>query len=128
MPRMPPPTHASLAMHAPLPHSSPTMHALPTMHAPCPCHARPLPCTPPIMHIPHHHARPLWTEFLTHASESITFPQTSFAVGKEGPGQRQCLIMDMAVVLGVCCTGVNQCGPLYAQMRTLTWTLGIVSP
>ena len=27
---------------------------------------------------------PLWTEFLTHASENITLPQTSFAVGKDG--------------------------------------------
>ena len=25
---------------------------------------------------------PLWTEFLTHASENITLPQTSFAGGK----------------------------------------------
>ena len=26
---------------------------------------------------------PLWTEFLTHASENITLPQTSFAVGNK---------------------------------------------
>ena len=27
---------------------------------------------------------PPWTEFLTHASENITLPQTSFAGGKNG--------------------------------------------
>ena len=26
---------------------------------------------------------PLWTEFLTHASENVTFPQTSFAGGNK---------------------------------------------
>ena len=57
-PRMPPPatTHAPQAtMHAPLA----------TTHAPR------QPCTPP------------WTEFLTHASENITLPQTSFAGRKK---------------------------------------------
>ena len=29
------------------------------------------------------HVRPPWTEFLAHASENITLPQTSFAGGKK---------------------------------------------
>ena len=35
-------------------------------------------CTPPVTH-----PSPLWTEFLTHASENITLPQTSFAGGND---------------------------------------------
>ena len=30
---------------------------------------------------PRDQAPPLWTEFLTHACENITLPQTSFAIG-----------------------------------------------
>ena len=36
-----------------------------------------MPCTPPATH-----ALPLWTEWLTHASENITMPRTSFLGGK----------------------------------------------
>ena len=50
---------------------SPATHA-PATHIPChaclPCHAWP----------PAVHATPLWTEFLTHACENITFPQLLF--------------------------------------------------
>ena len=95
-------THAP-AMHAPSPamhtpcHACPLPCMPPTMHAPChtcplphmpprhmpPCHACPPPWTPPC----HAHplplpcmplppcTPPLWTEFLTHASENITLPQ-----------------------------------------------------
>ena len=31
----------------------------------------------------------LWTEFLTHASETITLPQTSFAGGNKGTSANQ---------------------------------------
>ena len=57
------------AMHAPCHTCPPAMHAplLPCM--PPPHHACPLPRMPPAMHAP------LWTEFLTHASENITLPQ-----------------------------------------------------
>ena len=79
-------------------HARPHCHAYqPAKHAPC--HACPPPCTPPCHTCPHHawppchacfplpcmppshHAcppamhAPLWTEFLTHACENITFPQ-----------------------------------------------------
>ena len=69
-------------MHAPLPHMPPAMHPPPCTPPPCthprhscppsPCHASP-PC-----HVP-----PLWTETLTHATQNITLPQTSFAGGKD---------------------------------------------
>ena len=73
-------------MHAPT-MNTPATHG-PVMHAPC--HACPtLPCMPPTMHPlqhtcppphmlpphPYHTHTPLWTEFLTHACENITFPQ-----------------------------------------------------
>ena len=85
------------AMYSPLP-CIPPCHVFPH-HAPChaclPHHVHPtLPCTPPAMHAPHAcplpqmshfphpvmhaplpHMHPLWTEFLTHACENITFPQ-----------------------------------------------------
>ena len=102
-PHMPPATmHApSASMHAPpQPHMPPGNHACPpaTTHAPqqpCmlplqPC-IPPQPCMPPTTtHTPSNHACPSpsnhapppWTEFLTHASENITLPQTSFAGGK----------------------------------------------
>ena len=35
-------------------------------------------------HTPGTRHTPPWTEFLTHASENITLPQTSFAGGNEG--------------------------------------------
>ena len=72
----------SPATHAPLPCICPTMHA-PSHHV-CPCHACPLPHMPPVMHAPLSHMSPPHnppamhtpqTEFLTHACESITFPQ-----------------------------------------------------
>ena len=47
---------------------------------------------------------------------------------KRRPWPASLLEMGMTLVLLVGCTDVNQCGPLYAPMRTLTWTLGIVSP
>ena len=56
LPCMPP------ATHTPLPHTHPPCHACPLPHTP-PCHA-----CPPATHT-------LWTEFLTHAYENITFPQ-----------------------------------------------------
>ena len=55
----------------------------PAMHAPLP-HTPTLPCMPPTLthtwplHYTYaalHHACPLWTDFLTHACENITFPQ-----------------------------------------------------
>ena len=49
-------------------------------HACPPCHTCPLPCTPP----PHMYPPPPpWTEFLTHACENITLPQTTVADGNE---------------------------------------------
>ena len=47
---------------------SPATYAPPATHAPH--HTCPLPCPSPTMH-----AATLWTEFLTHACENITFPQ-----------------------------------------------------
>ena len=38
---------------------------------------------PPAMHAGITPPSPLWTEFLTHASENITLPQTSFAGGNK---------------------------------------------
>ena len=38
--------------------------------------------TPPEADTPREQTPPLWTEFLTHAYENITLPQTSFAGGK----------------------------------------------
>ena len=47
----------------------------PAMHAPLPC-IPPQPCMPPFtMHTPLHYAYPPEQNFLTHACESITFPQ-----------------------------------------------------
>ena len=66
LPHMPPAMHASLPHlpHTPLPHTHPCHTCLPlATHAP-------LPRMPPC-HTPH----PMWTEFLTHACENITFPQ-----------------------------------------------------
>ena len=40
---------------------------------------------------------PLWTEFLTHASENITLPQTSFAGGKNLHTRSQVQIPPMLV-------------------------------
>ena len=78
----------------PQPCMPPSNHACPPSNHACP----PQPCMPPTTtHTPHNHAcppqprmpprtmhapLPLWTEFLTHASENITLPQTSFAGGK----------------------------------------------
>ena len=94
LPCTPPATHASLAMHAPLPPMPPAMHAphhthplscmSPAMHAPLPhMHLWCLPCMPPSPQMPHlpcmpPFAHPPWTEWLTHTSENITLPQTSF--------------------------------------------------
>ena len=82
LPCTPPVIHAPCHTCPPLPCTSPAMHT-PVMHAPChayppatyaPCHTHP---HPPSMHDPPatHAPRPLWTEFLTHACENITFPQ-----------------------------------------------------
>ena len=80
---MPPALHAPPpctppAMHAPLPCThplpcTPPCYACPlAMHTP-PCHAvPPLPCMPPLPHTP---PPILWTEYLTHVCENITFPQ-----------------------------------------------------
>ena len=38
---------------------------------------------PKSRHPPEQTLPPLWTEFLTHAYQDITLPQTSFAGGKE---------------------------------------------
>ena len=64
-------------MHTPppctsLPHIPPQPHTPPAMHAPLQCPS--LPHTPPAIHAPTMYT-PLWTEFLTHACENITFPQ-----------------------------------------------------
>ena len=67
----PPAMHKLPAIHAPLPHMPPATHPLAT-HPPAthsPCHACPSP-----HHACHVCMPPLWTEFLTHASENITFP------------------------------------------------------
>ena len=58
---------------SPPPHTPPATHTPRHAHPPCmpPAMHAPLPCTPPSMHTP----PPLWTEFLTHASENITLPQ-----------------------------------------------------
>ena len=81
LPRMPP------AMHTPHDACPPTTHApchaWPPCHSCLPCHAcPPLPHTHPAMHAPRCHACPPWTETLTHATQNITLPQTSFAGGK----------------------------------------------
>ena len=98
-------------MHTPSNHTHPCNHAHPpaTTHPQQPCmppttmHTPQQPCMPPSNHAcppPSNHAcppttlhpwqphtspatthTPLWTEFLTHASENITLPQTSFAGG-----------------------------------------------
>ena len=83
---MPPSNHTCppSTMHAPN-HACPphrmlpaTMHVPPaTTHAPPRNHA----CPPAMTHSP-----PPRTEFLTHASENITLPQTSFASGKNTSG------------------------------------------
>ena len=84
LPCMPPPaTHASLlctppATHTPLPCMPPATHT-PTTHTP-------LPCMPP----------PLWTEFLTHACENITFPQLLLRTIKSV--QPTCMIVDILPV------------------------------
>ena len=49
-------------------HTFPPCHTYPPSHTPPAMHT-PLPCTPPGTH------DPMWTEFLTHASENITLPQ-----------------------------------------------------
>ena len=89
LPHMPP-CHACLPPHTLSPHTHPhtlpchACHPLPRM--PHPCHACPPLCTPALPHtIPHHvcppaihaphHACPPRTEFLTHASENVAFPQ-----------------------------------------------------
>ena len=65
-------------------HTSPAMHTPAGTHAPRPC-MPPRPCTPiPLGTLPGTHApqprtppvthAPLWTEFLTHASDNITLP------------------------------------------------------
>ena len=64
VPHMPPQPYMPPRPCMPPGHACP-----PAMHAPQPC-------------MPPSHAPPLWTEFLTHASENITLPQTSFAGGK----------------------------------------------
>ena len=86
--------HASLATHAPCHACPPATHS-PAMHAPLP-HMPPLPCTPPCHacsppctapHLPHMpplpRMPPMWTENLTHATQNITLPQTSFAGGNK---------------------------------------------
>ena len=50
------------------------------------CRGCTCPCTPP-----------LWTEFLTHASENITLPQTSFAGGKNLHTRSQVRVPPMLV-------------------------------
>ena len=56
---------------------------IPRMRAP-PHHS-----CPATTHAPCHHARPLWTEFLTQATQSITLSQTSFAGGKNTTVRKQ---------------------------------------
>ena len=60
-------------------HAHPPPRMPPAMYAPCHT-CPPIPCMPPTMHAPYHACppamhTPLWTEFLTHASEKITLPQ-----------------------------------------------------
>ena len=63
---------------------------------------RPLPCMPPTMqpppatHAPLHHARPPWTEFVTHACENITFPQLLLRTVKISLSTDYCFV-DMGV-------------------------------
>ena len=84
-----PPGHAhSLGMHAPTGIHPPGHACPPATHA-SPSHAHPWPCMPPSYACPWPCTSPqprmpsLWTEFLTHASENITLPQTSFAGAKK---------------------------------------------
>ena len=78
-----PPAHwlylIASAMHTPChAHPSPRMHTMPCM---APCHAcspathTPCHICPPATHAPLQCTSPLWTEFLTNASENITLPQ-----------------------------------------------------
>ena len=80
MPRKPPPPHHACppATHAPLPHMPPHHSPPPCMP---PCHACPLSCTTPChtWPLPYMTPPPL-IEFLTHASENITFAPTSLRV------------------------------------------------
>ena len=101
-PHMPPSNHACppATKHDPQqPRMLPGNHTCPpaTTHAPgnhaCPLattHAPQQPCMPPATtHAPRQPCMPPpWTEFLTHASENITLPQTSFAGGKNGVTQK----------------------------------------
>ena len=85
----PPSNHA----HPPATTHAPSNHACPlaTTHAPQQPHTHPPTPTPQQPRMPPcnhacHPSKPrthpsLWTEFLTHASENITLPQTSFASG-----------------------------------------------
>ena len=101
----PPCNHACppATMHAPQqPHMPPQQPCTPPSNHTCPpatTHVPRQPCTPPsnhtcplatmhapsaTMHAPWQpHMPPLWTEFLTLASENITLPQTSFAGGNK---------------------------------------------
>ena len=71
----PPPPATNAPCHAcppaTHPHHACACHAFSTL-----CHACPfLPHMPPATHILLRHACPLWTDFLTHACENITFLQ-----------------------------------------------------
>ena len=63
-------TARSLTVSRSICHVCPPPHT-PPYHALVPCHACPLPHIPPCHTCP----PPPWTEFLTHASENITFPE-----------------------------------------------------
>ena len=72
----------------------PARHAgIPPLWRPAARHAG----IPPAMHAgiapPPTHPPPLWTEFLTHASENTTLPQTSFAGGKNDKKSKICTTM-----------------------------------
>ena len=75
---------APATTHAPLqPHTPPGNHTCPPSNCTHPPWNHALPQA--TMHAPCNHACPpsLWTEFLTHASENINLPQTSFAGGNK---------------------------------------------
>ena len=113
-----PPATCAPAIHAPR-HTCPLPCMPPATHAPC--HAHPcLPCTPPAMQSPSAtlaptmHA-PLWTEFLTHACENITFPQFRL---------RTVINRWNRVFLALLIGNISNSKPLFNEdwYQTTTWT------
>ena len=100
---LPPTTHPP-TMHTPC-HACPHTHALhhaspPLPCKPPPCHAcPPLPCMPSTMHTLCHTCFPLWTEFLTHTCENITFLQLHLRTVKKMAAKGDCIDLMFLVPL-----------------------------